>query len=247
VIYRRLRRSRAPGPCPTVFADERDQLLGIDGLFDGRSDRQWLHERVETREGAQRHDGDVTKGAIGLLRSAKLDAVHTRHVNIEHDEARSQAAVPEGVECLAPIPRCVRAHAVQREEHRDRVTHVGVVIDHENGVEMGVRHRRRTKRSTKSSLCRKGVTVGYREVYRGCYTVRVGPISLIAAISRTSIAPFARAHGVFATSSIASVRPAASMIENPASGAPESAKALLVMVGVPFYARTVVTVAWRPL
>jgi len=47
----------------------------------------------------------------------------------------------------------------------------------------------------------------------------------MAVIGRISIAPFARAHGVPATSWMTSFRSAASMMENPARGALESAKA----------------------
>src|ERR1039458_10288616 len=66
--------------------------------------------------------------------------------------------------------------------------------------------------------------------------------SLIAMIGLISIAPFARAQGVPATSRITSSRSAASMMENPARGALESAKAPSVVIGLPSQPRTVVVV-----
>ena len=64
----------------------------------------------------------------------------------------------------------------------------------------------------------------------------------MAVIGLISTAPFARAQGVPATSRITSFRSVVSIIEKPASGTLELAKAPFVVVGLPPGARTVVAV-----
>jgi hypothetical protein len=70
--------------------DDRQQLKRAEGLADCRVGSCLLPRRRRPTLGAAEHDHcDAIRRGVGLEVAAELEAVHTGHVDVEHDDVGS--------------------------------------------------------------------------------------------------------------------------------------------------------------
>lgn len=110
------------------------ELTRIDERFleycrnsERREPRTWIF-------GCRAHDhGNVGELRIAAERIAELEAIDSRHEQVNHGETRPQAG-RDLIECVLPIRCRFDLEAVRPEESRQGVTNISIVLDDQNGA-----------------------------------------------------------------------------------------------------------------
>src|SRR5579862_6885536 len=138
--------------------DDRQQERRFDGLGQNANGAELGLVVLGHRMPAQ-HDGrNASELRIAELRVAKLEAGHSRHMQVEKDQSRAET-VAKGLPRVAPIVERVYRVAGLAEQVLHDLQHVAVVIKHQDGHRPTAAKTINPRNSRKPKGRRAGVSV----------------------------------------------------------------------------------------